>query len=804
MKRALIFIGYFALILMLLGAGGAGYLYYHQEKIIAGGVAKLNEQLKAPVEVRTIELDLFSGFPRVRIVLNGVSVIDPFGGKKPLLKAGSVGLGMNVLEVLRGTYTIEELAISTAEIHLVHSSRGDNWDLFNSSDTSNTDLNLQHLEVNAVYLSYDDLEDKSNYSSYINVLNASGTIGSGIQLSLRADLAETYATIKGEIFLVNAPLNGSAELTVDENWTLMTNRLTLDGTEVKLDLNQNGGTISAAQMDIPKALSYVPLFEIPEEIELNGLSVDWSWAGTWDQWVLNFDTKNTALSYNGIAVPSISCKGQWSWGTVPELSIPSLVLETNTGQITGAIQLKGDAPTLYTNLEGGSNLSELFDFIETDLLVNPMGFWKGENISLTQGFRSWEDFTPVGNPIFKGDISFFEGAFTLAGSNISFEKVEAELGIDGQNIQIDRCFLQSGENTAVVTGTIYNALEESSYPKVVLNLESPTISIDPLLYWEFQDDDDDDDETSFDYAVSVKVDHVKLGDFNGTNLVGTVYNRGSWIMGDAMRITGCDGTLGGNWALYEVGSDNVFKGDLFVQSIELDQLLASFNSFDIEDLDASNLLGEASATATVSLAFNSEWEQHSTKTDIQGKGEIKGGTLQNYAPLQELSAFIDKGELDKIEFPYLASSFRVHGDTVLFPEMEVKNSAMNLWVNGWQNLETDDLRYSVRLGLKDLAMRGKNSNRDLGNWIGEAENENQPYVRLIVGCNLDDVCISLDRERINRSFREAIQQEREDLKNIFKKPEESMPKPTPGSGTFELLWPEHDSLKVHIWPETHS
>jgi hypothetical protein len=95
-------------------------------------------------------------------------------------------------------------------------------------------------------------------------------------------------------------------------------------------------------------------------------------------------------------------------------------------------------------------------------------------------------------------------------------------------------------------------------------------------------------------------------------------------------------------------------------------------------------------------------------------------------------------------------------------------------------------------------MRGKNSNRDLGNWIGEAENENQPYVRLIVGCNLDDVCISLDRERINRSFKEAIQQEKKDLKNIFKKPEESTPKATPGSGTFELLWPEQDSLKVRI------
>ena len=782
---------------MLVVAGGAGYLYYNQDKIISGGISKLNEQLKAPVEVSTIELDLFSGFPRVRIVLNAVTIADPFGNQKPLVKAEEVGLGMNVLEVIRGTYTIEELAVSTGEIHLTRSSRGDNWDLLNTTDSSNADINLRYFEAVDVNVTYDNVFDKSYYSSSINTLYASGLIGNRTELSLKVDLAATNATLAGEIFLVNAPIAGSIELIIDQEWALSTSDLTLDEARINLDLNQDGGKISAVQTDIPKALSYVPLFEIPDEIEINGLRADWGWAGTWDQWVLDFDTKNTTLNYNGIAVPSLSCKGQWRWGSVPELSIPSLALETNTGEITGTLELKGNAPTLYTHLEGGSNLSELFDFIETDLLVNPMGFWKGDHISLTQGFRSWEDFTPVGSPIFKGDISLFEGAFALAGSNISFEKVEAELGIDGRNVQIDRCFLQSGENTAVVTGTIYNALEASGYPKVVLSLESPTISIDPLLYWEFEDDELDE-ETSFDYSVAVKVDHVKLGDFNGANLVGTVYNRGNWIIGDAMRIDGCDGTLGGNWALYEVGSDNVLKGDVFVQSIKLDQLLASFNSFDIEDLNASNLLGEASATATVSLAFDSEWEQHSTKTDIKGEGAIKGGTLQNYAPLQELSAFIDKGELDKIEFPYLASTFRVHGDTLLLPEMEVKNSALNLWVNGWQNLETDDLRYSVRLGLKDLAMRGKNSNRDLGNWIGEAENENQPYVRLIVGCNLDDVCISLDRERINRSFKEALQQEREDLKNIFKKPEESTTEPTPGSGTFELLWPEQDSLEVRF------
>ena len=234
MKRALIFIGYFALTLLLLGAGGVGYLYSNQDKIISGGVAKLNEQLKAPVVVSTIELDLFSGFPRVRILLNAVTIADPFGSQKPLIKAEEVGLGMNVLEVLRGTYTIEELAISAGEIHLTRSSRGDNWDLLNASDSSNADINLQYFEAFEVQVTYDDVLDKSYYSSSINEMYASGIIGNRTELALRADLAATHANIEGEVFLVNAPIAGSLELTIEQDWTLTTSGLTLDGAKVVL------------------------------------------------------------------------------------------------------------------------------------------------------------------------------------------------------------------------------------------------------------------------------------------------------------------------------------------------------------------------------------------------------------------------------------------------------------------------------------------------------------------------------------------------------------------------------------------
>lgn len=95
-------------------------------------------------------------------------------------------------------------------------------------------------------------------------------------------------------------------------------------------------------------------------------------------------------------------------------------------------------------------------------------------------------------------------------------------------------------------------------------------------------------------------------------------------------------------------------------------------------------------------------------------------------------------------------------------------------------------------------MRGKNSNRDLGTWVAEAETENQPYMRLLVGCNLDDPCISLDQQQIRTSLKSTLKQEKEDLKTLFKRNEEEERKNDRNKGSFELLWPESDSLHVQL------
>ncbi|HCP41657.1 MAG TPA: hypothetical protein DIT65_07670, partial [Cryomorphaceae bacterium] len=520
------------------------------------------------------------------------------------------------------------------------------------------------------------------------------------------------------------------------------------------------------------------------------------WKGTYEKWALYLQPIGSAFSYKGITISDCRASVVILWEDVPSINIENITLKTTTGELRGSASMDSKKPLLSANLEGGSNLSELFAFVDIETLINPMGFWSGTALSIAQRFNSWDEFEPIGQTVFEGNLQLKEVSFGISESNINFENLEAELTVRGDDIRVDRCFVQSGPNNAVATGAIIDAI--NGRPQVALRLESPTIDADPLLFWEFEDSEDENDDFGFDFEVDVLIDNLNLGKFDGQGLRGTIYNRGTNLLGREMRIDGCGGTFRGNWALAEEGSGSSFWSSASCTTIEMDELLKSFDSFDIEDLDESNLKGTVNATAEMTFHFDRDWDVISQLTSIDVQAEVNNGSLQNYVPLQELSTFVDRDELSHIDFPYLKGPFQIRGDTLIIPETRVDNSAINLWVNGWQNLETDDIEYSIRIGLKDLALRGKNSNRDLGDWVAEAETENQPYMRLIVGCNLEDPCIRLDRRQIRTSLKSTIKQEKEDLKTLFKRDEEDERQNDRNKGSFELLWPESDSLSHSI------
>jgi len=794
-QKALRFVGILFLVLALLAGGTGAYLWTQRDAILQGGISKINEQLNAPVAVSTLKLNLFSGFPRVRIELNDVRIDDVTGNYEHLIQAQRVGLGMNILEVIKGTYNVEELAIERGSLHLYTDGRTTNWSLFKESENDSAPVDLKRVELSGIYLTYRDSHSKDDYSAQVNRAIISGRIATRSTYELTVNLEHADATYEGTTMFNDAELDGVLSIEISEDdWAVQSSRTVFNGTAFSYNLSPKRTSVSAKNLDVVALERSIEALDFGD-IHMHTMRGDFKWESASEQQSAEFNPTAVSFTYNGFDVLEYRGTVHIDWGTSKSIRVPEVYVKTATGEVSGSIQVTGDRPKLEAQLSGGSNLSELFQFVDVETLSHPMGFWKGRDLMIGQSFFSWEDFSPIGETAFEGTFSILDGSFGISESTIEFEKIEADLTVKSEgDVFIERCFLQSGQNNATVTGTIYDALT-GGRPKVRLRAESPAIDVDPLLFWEFDDEGESDDDYGFDFEIDLAIDAINMGEFDGTKLRGTVYNRGVKLLGREMFIEGCGGSFSGNWALAEEDGGGRFWSLARADQIEVDQLLKSFDSFDIEDLDESNLSGTATLQGEMTFHFDPEWNVISSATSVDGKGTLLDGRLRNYAPLAELGTFIDQNELQTISFPKIEGSFGVRGDTLILPETFVENSAINFWVNGWQNLETDDLSYSVRLGLKDLALRGKNSNRDLGNWVSEAENKSQPYIRLLIGCNLEDVCVSLDKQRIKTQLKETLKQEREDLKNLFK-PRKEVEKDD-SQGEFELLWPEtSDSLRV--------
>jgi len=798
MPKALRILSYLLLTGILILGGGAGYLWWKKEVIIDRSIDRLNQELNAPVSVGSIDLDLFSGFPRVRVELVDVEIQDALRPDSVLLQAEYVGLGMNILEVIKGTFVIEELAFKHGTFSLYKNHTGQNWELRSARDTSSEQsIDLSRISLIDMELRYEDAVSKDTYSGYAEHLVLTGRIAQSTALQVDGRLSSVSGILAEEIWFKELSLSGGLELILNDNgWTAISKDLILNNSTISFSLNESGGSIFSDRIDIAAALPAFPLITLGK-VALSSLESSLSWKGTYEDWTAELTPSECAFTFDALHVLDAQGKLVIDWGRTHAISGSQLNIKTSTGELKGSFTLSGeDYPVVQANLTGGSNLSELFQFIEVKALDDPMGFWQGQDLQIKQQFKSWSQFEPIGETDFSGSIQLTQVAFGISNSTLSFEKVEADLRISGDDILLDRCFLQSGMNTAVVQGKIVNALHSYATPRVQVTMESPIINMDPLLFWEFDDQGSNNDGFGFDFEINLNIASLTLVDFEGKLLRGVLFNEGSVIRGKKMEIQGCQGTIMGDWKLTEMAEQSVFWTNATVESIALDELLGSFNSFDIEDIDESNLKGQVSSTAEMTLSFNKDWDIITEKTNIDAVAILRNGTLQHYSPLQELSSFVDKDELSTISIPTLQGPFRVRGDTLFIPETEVKNSALNFWVNGWQNLKTDEILYSLRLGVKDLALRGRNSNRDLGGWISEAENERQPYVRILVGCDLDDPCVSLDKTDIAQRVMDTFKKERDDLKTLFQAKPDTEKEQNPSSGSFELLWPESDSLQV--------
>ena len=86
------------LLVLACGAAGIAWLVSNEDRLTQQLLLELDQRLLTDAHIEAIELDLWSHFPDVSLVLNGVWALDSFGSNDTLIQADQIQLPCNAFQ----------------------------------------------------------------------------------------------------------------------------------------------------------------------------------------------------------------------------------------------------------------------------------------------------------------------------------------------------------------------------------------------------------------------------------------------------------------------------------------------------------------------------------------------------------------------------------------------------------------------------------------------------------------------------------------------------------------------------------
>ena len=228
MKRKIgIVIGIMVLIIAVLAA--LPFLY--KDKLLEKVKTAINRQINAKVDFAAFKLSVFSEFPRVKMEIQGLTVIgiNEFSNDT-VLSASSISTNISIMEMIRGEdLELKVLNIDNPKISLVVNPSGAaNWDIAKTSETAAATspeiagtsdvfkMKLNDIQVNNLNLLYDDREmPMKMWVKNTNLSSTGDVAGTLTTFDMKAEAAEFIFEYDSVQYISKTRLKAETLLKVD-------------------------------------------------------------------------------------------------------------------------------------------------------------------------------------------------------------------------------------------------------------------------------------------------------------------------------------------------------------------------------------------------------------------------------------------------------------------------------------------------------------------------------------------------------------------------------------------------------------
>jgi uncharacterized protein involved in outer membrane biogenesis len=807
-----------------------GVLYFYQDKIIQLFLAEANQHIKTKVAVEKIEVTWWEQFPQIAISLHNVEITEAVpGSTRPLAKLKKIYSTFAPWDLLGGSYQIREIHLQDGNVDVRVLPNGDvNYLFFQTADTTQEgklSFDLQHIGLKRVHLVYADEHRRQRYEVQAHTLTAA------------LEVAEPLIKIKtkGNAFIYTLNVQGSEflkqkEITVASQLAIHTQRKQISVQPSDLQIGkavyQLGGEIGYGKQtvlnmtakgkntDVQSMLALLPprLTRQLAQYRSNG---DIYFEGTVKGEVSSrkspfidvfFGARGASFYHPEYKekIEGLALEGRFTNGVQHSSQTSVLELRNLKGNLrgkpfSGQVVYKNFAdPHLQVQLKADVDVAHVLGIFPVAEIRSGSGQMQVE-LAFAGNLRAFKN-NPSSAAI-KAD-----GEAVLRQVNLQFRKhPTAFRGLNGtfilrkNDVAVSDFSGRMGDSDFLVNGYFKNVLAwaflKGQHLRIEADVASRSMNLDQILAASEKMAAAEEKEagrpTNSSYAfnmptrleldLNASISRVQFRRFRGKQLHGQIRLKDKVLSTPNFALQAAGGSFKVRGSMDARNPRIKISSTATLTDIKVDTLFYVFENFGQSFITQRHLHGDLSAQIDSDIYLDHTLTPLTNLVQAEIKMNLRNGQLLDFAPMQKLSAFIDRRELSNLRFSEIRNNFYIQGRTVYIPEMEIKSSATRLSSISVSGTHTFDqvMDYRVRIPLG----RGP-TKRDKDERFGvvAASTAPNPNLFLTIKGREGNFKVAYDQEKVKTKVAADLKQEKQELKQLIqqggKKEEKKAVKPS--------------------------
>lgn len=781
----------------------AGIVYADEVRKIV--LNELNKHLLTEFQVGSVDFSVIRKFPFAALEFKEVLVKDSFKKNDTLLQASSVFLYFNLIDVLKGKYSLKKIQVKDAFANPIIDANGKEnfefWDSKPDKGEKAVSFSIEEVLLKNVNIHFIDLRHHHNISVKTEKSVLSGNFSSE-KFTLKTALGffADDITFNKITYVRKQPVKIALHLYVDKadskyhfkksDISIAGLRFLADGTIEKapkgteVNLSFIGNEIS-----IKSLLSLLPeqFREYTEAYDSNGLfrvSGKVSGLANENSFPLikaDFEIGNGEFYHkkSKIKAEQIKLNGSFDSHT-GNLSIPGFYCTLGSGEFEGKIHIRDlKNPQINLELVSKVELSEIYNLFPSENIENISGK-VAIDASFSGQLKAQKDYTSDDFRLSKswGKLNLVDVNVKLKENPHPYSNINAGLVFDNNDVIIQKFSGNYSGSDFELNGFFRNVFSwffvEDENLVVDAKLTSKKINLNELLAGGGNTATDTSYKFSFGKNTSLFLNlsagELEFRKFRAGNITGKITFKDNKLRLDGGRFSALEGDFTLSGSLGETENQNwKIDCDSYISNININSLFNQMENFGQEVLQDKHISGKATVSVKFSAVLNNNLEFDRKSLYCLANLLVEEGELKDFQPLMDLSAFIKVPDFKNVKFAAIKNEVEIKDEKIYLPKMDINSSAIDITISGVHGFN-DEIDYRLRLLLSDILARKAKDNNKNNTEFGFVQDDERRKMSVFVAMKgtVKKPKISYDGIGLREKVKQDVQAEKQTVKSILK------------------------------------